>query len=87
MGIRTQSLLAGALALLTACGTPADTETAPGQDAGPEPSVSVAGDTTLIELPMGRSANNGDITVTFDAVTTDSRCPTDVQCVDRKSVV
>ena len=41
----------------------------------------MVGDTTFLELPLGRSADNGEISVTFEAVTEDSRCPRGVQCV------
>lgn len=70
-------ILPTALALLAACGGPSDVL----PDAQPGPSVSVVGDTAFLELPLGRSADNGEISVTFDAVTEDSRCPADVQCV------
>jgi len=63
--------------LLAACGPQAEAPT----DAKPAPAVSMVGDTAFLELPVGRSANNGDITVTFDGVSEDSRCPGDVQCV------
>ena len=66
---------AGSLALLAACAPATD------EPSGPSPSVAVVGDTAFLELPMGRSADNGEISVTFDAVTEDSRCPSDVQCV------
>lgn len=75
-------ILPAALAFLAACGTPPDTEPASSQPgARAEPSVGVVGDTTLLELPLGSSANNGVISVRFDAVTSDSRCPTAVECV------
>lgn len=70
----TLSLLA--VAALTACG-PAD----PQPDGRPSPSVTMVGDTAFLELPVGRSADNGEISVTFETVTEDSRCPTGVQCV------
>lgn len=41
----------------------------------------MVGDTAFLELPIGRSADNGDLSVSFDAVTEDSRCPRGVQCV------
>ena len=81
MATRRNLILTGALALLTACGTPSDTETPSHADTRAEPSVSVVGDTTFLELPIGTSATNGEISVRFDAVTSDSRCPTGVQCV------
>ena len=65
--------LLSALALLAACGGQADVQ--------PGPSVSVVGDTAFLDLPVGRSADNGEIAVTFEAVSEDSRCPRDVQCV------
>jgi hypothetical protein len=43
--------------------------------------VSIVGDTAFLELPLGRSADNGEISVAFDGVSEDSRCPRDVQCV------
>lgn len=73
--------LVGAMALLTACGTPSDADTDALPETRAQPSVSVVGDTTFLELPLGTSASNGEISVRFDAVTTDSRCPTGVQCV------
>jgi len=73
----TKRTLLVPLALLTACGTGADTR----PDTRPSPSVTVVGDTAFLELPVGRSADNGEITVAFDAVTEDSRCPGDVQCL------
>jgi ABC-type glycerol-3-phosphate transport system substrate-binding protein len=63
--------------LLAACGPQAEAPT----DTKPAPTVSMVGDTAILELPVGKSANNGDITVTFDGVSEDSRCPEDVQCV------
>lgn len=45
------------------------------------PNVTVVGDTAFIELPVGRPANNGELSITFDGISEDSRCPTDVQCV------
>ena len=45
------------------------------------PVVTMVGDTAFLELPLGRSADNGDISVSFEAVTEDSRCPRGVQCV------
>jgi len=75
MKIRT---LIAALAVLAACGVQAETD---GTDGAPSPSVTMVGDTAVLELPVGRSANNGEFEITFDAVTEDSRCPSDVQCV------
>lgn len=65
------------LPLVAACVSPSDD----GAEAQAGPSVSMVGDTAFLELPVGRSANNGEITVTFDGVSEDSRCPGDVQCV------
>jgi hypothetical protein len=62
---------------LTACG--------PSTDSQPElratPRVEMVGDTAFVELPLGRSADNGEISITFEAVTEDSRCPRGVQCM------
>jgi hypothetical protein len=66
-----------AAAALAACGGSTDRQA----DGGPTPTVTMVGDTALLELPVGRSADNGEISVTFDAVTEDSRCPRGVQCV------
>lgn len=80
----TRSYLACLCALLLACGTqgvPSGTETDEPADAGPSPTVTLVGDTAFLELPLGRSADNGELRVAFDAVTEDSRCPSDVQCV------
>ena len=41
----------------------------------------MVGDTAFLDLPVGRSADNGEISVTFEAVTEDSRCPRGAQCV------
>lgn len=69
-------LALGAVTLFTvACG---QQEPSP---SGPAPTVTVVGDTAFIDLPIGRTGDNGEITVTFDAVTEDSRCPSDVTCV------
>lgn len=73
--LTVSSLLAAAA--LTACGPSTDLQ----PDAGPTPSVTMVGDTAFLELPVGRSADNGEISVTFEAVTEDSRCPRGVQCV------
>lgn len=64
------------LALLAACGDGAGV-----QAGAPGPSVSFAGDTAFVELPLGSSADNGELSITFDGVSEDSRCPADVQCV------
>lgn len=65
--------LVASLALLAACGAQSELQTAP--------SSSVVGDTTLLTLPVGTSASAGEITVGFNSVAEDSRCPTGVQCV------
>jgi hypothetical protein len=70
-------ILSTTVALLSGCRGQPEVQS----DTRPGPSVSVVGDTAFLELPMGRSADNGEITVTFDAVSEDSRCPSDVQCV------
>lgn len=76
-----QWILPTALALLAACG--GQSEVQPDERPGeqPGPSVSVVGDTAFLELPVGRSADNGEISVTFEGVSEDSRCPGGVQCV------
>ena len=66
-------MIVGATALIAACGVEPDVESVP--------NVSVVGDTTFLELPIGRPANNGVISVTFEGVMEDSRCPAGVQCV------
>jgi hypothetical protein len=68
-----KSTLGSLLVLFAACNTSPDLQTGP--------NVTVVGDTTFLELQVGTSATNGEIRVAFDAVTEDSRCPTDVQCV------
>lgn len=73
-----RSLFLGAVLVFAACGTDAATQAA---GDGPEPTATVVGDTTFLELPVGRSANNGELEVSLDGVTEDSRCPSDVQCV------
>ena len=70
-------ILRTAIALLAGCAGQSDVQ----PEAQPDPSVSVVGDTAFLELPLGRSADNGEISVTFDAVSEDSRCPREVQCV------
>jgi hypothetical protein len=65
-------MLPTALVLVAACGDQAD--------APPAPSVSVVGDTAFLQLPVGRSADNGELSVAFDGVSEDSRCPVGVQC-------
>jgi len=72
---------AGAVALLAACGPQASSQSREPEDAGPSPRVTFVGDTAFLELPIGRTADNGELRVTFDAVTEDSRCPSGVQCV------
>lgn len=72
-----QWILPIALVLCGACSGQVDLQ----PDGQPGPSVSFAGDTAVLELPVGRSADNGGISVTFDGVAGDSRCPRDVQCV------
>jgi hypothetical protein len=76
-GLGGARILPTGLALLAACGGQAEVQ----PDAQPGPSVSVVGDTAFLELPVGRSADNGEITVTFEGVSEDSRCPRGVQCV------
>ena len=51
-------------ALLASCAPSGGAEA----DAGPEPSVTMVGDTAFLDLPLGRSADNGEITVRFEAV-------------------
>ena len=69
--------LVASLVLLSACGAQAENAT----ESGTSPSVTIVGDTAFVSLPLGRTADNGVISLTFDAVTEDSRCPSDVQCV------
>ena len=68
-------------ALLVACGPQASSQSREPEDAGPEPRVTVVGDTAFLELPIGRTADNGELRVTLDGVFEDSRCPSGVQCV------
>jgi hypothetical protein len=68
-------------ALLVACGPQASSRGREPADAGPEPRVTVVGDTAFLELPIGRTADNGELRVTLDGVFEDSRCPSGVQCV------
>lgn len=65
--------LTASIALLAACGAQSELQTAP--------SSSVVGDTTFLTLPLRTSASAGDITIGFNGVPADSRCPTGVQCV------
>jgi hypothetical protein len=74
-------ILPVALAALSACALQADAPRGAPSGDGPEPSVSVLGDTAFLDLPVGRSARNGDFELSFDAVLEDSRCPAGVQCV------
>jgi hypothetical protein len=67
------AIFAAALLVLAACATQSDAQ------AGPR--VTVVGDTTFLELPLGSSAVVHELSITFDAVNEDSRCPSDVQCV------
>jgi len=71
----------GAAALLVACGPQASSQSREPEEAGPSPRVTVVGDTAFLELPIGRTADNGELRVTLDGVFEDSRCPSDVQCV------
>lgn len=70
-------ILSAYIVLLAACGTgdPGPTDT------GAEPTVSMVADTAFLVLPVGRTAHNGDFSIRFEAVTEDSRCPSDVECV------
>lgn len=79
--IMKKSILAATLVVLAACGPRVDDKPTTPTDAGASPSVTLVGDTAFLELPLGRSADNGELQVTFDTVTEDSRCPRDVQCV------
>lgn len=69
------------IALVVACSSSPETRSDPPADTQPEPSLTMVGDTAFLALPLGRSADNGEISVSFDAVTEDSRCPSGVQCV------
>lgn len=64
--------LAVTVALLAACDA---------QDMQTNPRISVVGDTTTVELPIGQAATLGAVSIRFDSVGGDSRCPTDVTCV------
>jgi hypothetical protein len=69
-----QWIIAGTVGILAACGrsqAPLPTE----------PSVTVVGDTTFVELPVGSSVMVGAVSIHFDLVTEDSRCPFGVVCV------
>lgn len=77
----TRSIALAAAALLVACGPQASSRGGEPEEAGPEPRVTVVGDTAFLELPIGRTADNGELRVTLDGVTEDSRCPSGVQCV------
>lgn len=78
----TKWIIAAAATLLVACGPQASSQSdAPPSDARPEPRVTVVGDTAFLELPVGRTADNGELRVTLDGVFEDSRCPSGVQCV------
>jgi len=66
-----------ASAVLGACAVQANQP--PEEEGGPN--VTIVGDTAFLELPVGRSADNGELRVTFENVSEDSRCPAGVQCV------
>jgi hypothetical protein len=78
--MRTPMILAAA-SLLVACGPQASSQSREPEDTGPEPRVTVVGDTAFLDLPIGRTADNGELRVTLDGVFEDSRCPSGVQCV------
>ena len=70
-----------AIALSVACSSGPESRSDPPADAQPEPSLTMVGDTAFLTLPLGRSADNGELSISFDAVTEDSRCPSGAQCV------
>lgn len=70
-------ILSASIVLMAACGAG---DTGP-TDAASEPAVSTVGDTAVFTLPVGRTVRNGDFSIRFEAVTTDSRCPRQVECV------
>jgi len=63
----------GTLGTLAACGVSITTPT--------EPTVTVVGDTTFVALPVETSVMVDAVTIHFDRVTEDSRCPFGVTCV------
>lgn len=73
---RSLALLTGG-AVLAACGSVTETSS----ESQTEPSVTVVGDTAFLVLPLGRTADNGELAVTFEGVSEDSRCPIGVMCV------
>ena len=68
-------ILTGAVVALAACGGSS------GPASPLEPSVTVVGDTTFLELPVGTAAMVGAVSIHMDGVTEDSRCPYVVACV------
>jgi hypothetical protein len=69
-------VIAGALAtlgMLAACGVSITTPT--------EPIVTVVGDTTFVQLPVDSEVMVDAVSIHFDRVTEDSRCPFGVTCV------
>jgi hypothetical protein len=66
-------IIAGAMTTLAACGVSITTPT--------EPIVTVVGDTTFVQLPVETSVMVDAVSVHFDRVTEDSRCPFGVTCV------
>ena len=66
-------LAAGVLGACLACSNGTDLQTGPSQ--------SVSGDTVRIELAVGSAVNVDGISILFESVTGDSRCPLNVQCV------
>ncbi|MGR0482560.1 MAG: hypothetical protein ACTFAL_14485 [Candidatus Electronema sp. V4] len=65
--MKTFLMLCGCLAALTACADSKPDEPAP----PPKP----------IELKYGGTIEEGDLSIQFSSVSSDSRCPTGVQCV------
>jgi hypothetical protein len=51
------------------------------------PTVTTVGDTTFVKLPYGTSATAGDVSVAFDRLLEDSRCPLGVTCVQAGTAV
>jgi hypothetical protein len=70
-----------AIALLVACSSGPETRSDPAVSTQTEPSLTMVGHTAFLTLPLDRSADNGELSVSFDAVTEDSRCPSGAQCV------
>jgi len=66
-------IVAGAVGFLVGCGVSITTPS--------EPIVTVVGDTTFVQLPVEASVMVDAVSIHFDRVTEDSRCPFGVVCV------